>query len=219
MFYAYYSVSTMGSQASQIGVATSSKLDPGTWIDHGSFGLPHSQNYNLIDPAIFQDSDNGPLFLTFGSYWNGIYQTPLETTDLISYSSGGGASLTNIVRNTTVGMDVVEGAIMFKWQTKYYVFFSAGNCCAAPPNLPAPGREYRVMVCRADQVTGPFKDKDGKDCLESGGTLVLGSHGDVYAPGGQGVMVDEGKPVMYYHYGKSGTSFPLSGGARALMRQ
>ena len=44
-------------------------------------------------------------------------------------------------------------------------------------------------------------DKNGKSCTSSGGTLVLGSHGVVYGPGGQGVFDDptEGS-VLYYHY-------------------
>ena len=32
----YYSVSTVGSQDSAIGVATSPSMEPGTWIDHGA---------------------------------------------------------------------------------------------------------------------------------------------------------------------------------------
>lgn len=33
---------------------------------------------------------------------------------------------------------------------------------------------------------------------------MLGTFGDMYAPGGQGIMVDNEMPVMYYHYGKLG---------------
>lgn len=42
---------------------------------------------------------------------------------------------------------------------------------------------------------------NGKACTSSGGTLVLGSHGDVYGPGGQGVFDDPTYgTVLYYHY-------------------
>ena len=60
------------------------------------------------------------------------------------------------------------------------------------------------MVCRSTVPTGPFVDKRGKDCRQGGGELVLASHGDVYAPGGQGVVYDEGVKgvVLYYHYGE-----------------
>lgn len=44
-------------------------------------------------------------------------------------------------------------------------------------------------------------DADGVSCLSNGGTLVLGSHGTVYGPGGQGVYDDpELGPIVYYHY-------------------
>jgi arabinan endo-1,5-alpha-L-arabinosidase len=39
-YYVYYAVSSLGSQNSAIGVATSSSLDSGTWVDHGSLGIP-----------------------------------------------------------------------------------------------------------------------------------------------------------------------------------
>jgi arabinan endo-1,5-alpha-L-arabinosidase len=39
-YYVYYAVSSPGSQNSAIGVATSSSLDSGTWVDHGSLGIP-----------------------------------------------------------------------------------------------------------------------------------------------------------------------------------
>jgi arabinan endo-1,5-alpha-L-arabinosidase len=34
--------------------------------------------------------------------------------------------------------------------------------------------------------------------------MILGSHGKVWAPGGQGVMNDTeaGGPILYYHYGE-----------------
>lgn len=92
----------------------------------------------------------------------------------------------------------------------YYLFFSSGVCCARAfegtynDPLPAPGDEYKIMVCRSTSPTGPFVDDIGRDCATSdGGRLVLGSHGKhVYAPGGQGVLNDSksGRMVLYYHY-------------------
>jgi arabinan endo-1,5-alpha-L-arabinosidase len=199
-YYAFYSVSTLGSQESQIGIATSSSLDPGTWTDYGSLNIPKSRDYNLIDPALYQETSDSSTdaYFTFGSYWNGIYQ--YRMTDLTTYAN---EPLTNIVQNSSANAAVVEGAITFQWMNYYYLFFSSGLCCVMPPNLPLPGDEYKVLVCRSADVTGPYVDEQGRDCLtESGGSTVLASHGDVYAPGGQGVFFDEGsgRTVMYYHY-------------------
>lgn len=88
----------------------------------------------------------------------------------------------------------------------YYMFYSQGACCNAKDQLAPAGDEYRINVCRSEAALGPFVDADGKNCLsENGGTLVLGSHDNVYAPGGQGVYVspEDGKIIMYYHYVKT----------------
>lgn len=39
--------------------------------------------------------------------------------------------------------------------------------------------------------------------------MVLGSQGDIYGPGGQGVMYDEQlkTPIMYYHYMRRTTGY------------
>lgn len=50
---------------------------------------------------------------------------------------------------------------------------------------------------------GPFYDQNGSILTNANaGTLVLGSHDNVYAPGGQSVIRDpvSGRDVMVYHY-------------------
>jgi arabinan endo-1,5-alpha-L-arabinosidase len=194
----------MGSQKSQIGLATSTSLS-GPWTDHGSLNLPLSPTYNLIDPFVFQDAPSDPVYFTFGSYWQGIHQFAYSSPDRMRADYDGTAeAIRPLVTNSTAGAAVVEGATVWKHARFYYLFFSAGLCCNTPPNLAAPGDEYRVAVCRADRVTGPYFDRDGKNCqTQNGGTTILASHGDVYAPGGQGIMtVPGGRDVIYYHYGE-----------------
>ena len=209
-YYIHYSVSTIGSQASQIGLTTSTSLS-GPWTDHGSLNLPLSPTYNLIDPFVFQDSPPDPLHFTFGSYWSGIQQFSLPSHDRLMALDGSltrSEDIGTLITNSTAGAAVVEGGTMYKNDKFYFLFFSVGACCNTPPNLAAPGDEYRVAVCRSESVTGPYVDRDGRSCKDqNGGTTVLASHGDVYAPGGQGVMKlgdgkDGGREVMYYHYGE-----------------
>ncbi|KAI4666940.1 uncharacterized protein J4E88_010361 [Alternaria novae-zelandiae] len=208
-FYCHYSVSRIGLQNSSIGVATSQSLEPGSWQDHGDIGLPLSDKYNLIDPFVFQETPKDPIYFTFGSFWDDIFQVELfPHDDLMAF--GGWAEqnnrINNMVRNSTYGATVAEGAIMWKEKDYYYMFYSVGMCCNTPetPGGLAPeGQVYHVVVCRSEVPTGPFYDQKGKSCLEeNGGTTILASHGDVYAPGGQGVMVnpEDGRTVLYYHY-------------------
>ncbi|EDU47848.1 endo-1,5-alpha-L-arabinase [Pyrenophora tritici-repentis Pt-1C-BFP] len=205
--------SWIGRQDSAIGVATSKSLKPGTWVDHGTVGLPLSKDYNLIDPFIYQEKPDSPIYFTFGSYWNGIYQVELFYHDnLLTF--GGWAQennrISNVIRNTSTNAAVVEGATMHKEKDFYYMFYSVGQCCNIPKNgfigardLAPDGLVYHVVVCRSKAPNGPFQDRDGKSCLnQNGGTTILASHGDIYAPGGQGIMIDprSGRTVMYYHY-------------------
>ncbi|KAH6629694.1 glycosyl hydrolase [Boeremia exigua] len=209
LYYVHYSVSTFGSQVSQIGLATAESLS-GPWTDHGSLNLPQQSTYNLIDPYIFQDQPDDTLYFTFGSYWTGIQQFSLPSHEQLMALDGSIAQVEDIqtiVTNSSAGAAVVEGAVTHKNGGLYYLFFSVGACCNTPPNLAAPGNEYRIAVCRAEAVTGPYVDREGRDCRsQSGGTTILASHGDVYAPGGQGIMTlprddgQEGRDVIYYHY-------------------
>ncbi|EJD36993.1 hypothetical protein AURDEDRAFT_199637 [Auricularia subglabra TFB-10046 SS5] len=72
----YYSVSTIGSQPSAIGVAASPSMEPGTWTDHGAVitSLP-GDLWNSIDPNLV--FNKGIWKLSYDSYWNGMYQIGL----------------------------------------------------------------------------------------------------------------------------------------------
>jgi arabinan endo-1,5-alpha-L-arabinosidase len=208
-YYCHYSVSQLGLQNSSIGVATSVSLKPGSWQDHGNIGLPLSDRYNLIDPFVYQETLESPIYFTFGSFWQGIFQVELfPHDDMRAFGEWAvqNQRISNIIRNDTLGALVAEGATMHKEKEFYYLFYSVGFCCRTPETGLVPDDQvYRVVVCRSETPRGPFYDRNGKSCLEeSGGTTVLASHGDVYAPGGQGIMVhpEDGRTVMYYHYGK-----------------
>ena len=212
-YYLYYSVSTFGAQEmSDIGVATSTTLEPGSWTDHGSIGIPHDKRYNRIDANLYLSGskDSAPL-LAFGSFNDGIFQVPMADPPLRIIE---GSTYTHLQLNST--RRNTEGPYQFRWveqgtqKSSYYLFFSGGACCNKPDELEVQGEEYRISVCRSESPSGPFTDKEGKDCVkENGGTLVLASHGDVYAPGGQGVFWDPEQEavVIYYHYVKPSVSF------------
>lgn len=196
----YYAVSVFGSQASAIGYATSSTMDYGSWTDHGATGIASAagKSYNAIDPALVTAAD-GTYYLNFGSFYGDIYQVAMDSAG--AHPSAGAY---NVAYNSS-GTHAVEGSYMYYRSPYYYLFFSSGSCCGYDASKPAAGDEYAVHVCRSETATGGFVDAAGVSCTEGGGTLVLASHGTVYGPGGQGIMVDtaEGGAVMYYHYGES----------------
>ncbi|KAI0752582.1 glycoside hydrolase family 43 protein [Daedaleopsis nitida] len=208
-YYAYYSVSTFGSQNSGIGLATSSSMDAGTWTDHGLvFGSKTGDSYNAIDGNLVVDEKGAPvltfasihpgLSLSSGSFWANIFQVNLGS-NFQSVTS----SPTQVSFNST-SPQPEEGAFVWKHGSFYYLFFSSGTCCGftGPSSLPPAGNEYKVFVGRSSFAHGPFLDKNGRDLRSTGGTLVLASHGNVYAPGGQSVFTDtkSGKDIFVYHY-------------------
>ncbi|KAI9043887.1 arabinan endo-1,5-alpha-L-arabinosidase [Aspergillus affinis] len=223
-FYCYYAVSFAGCRDSAIGVATSKSPGPGGWTDHGSIVQsgtgPGSANYpynvsNAIDPCVFI-TDTGQGYLTWGSYWTGLWQVPLSK-DLLSVATGeesdarhlayepraifpGRKKPTPLCGDPT-GAHPVEGGFISYHAPYHYLWFSWGKCCKYDPdNLPAPGKEYQIRVGRSLSPRGPFVDRIGRDLVDGGGEVVYGSNRDVYAPGGEGVLTDDGKDILYYHY-------------------
>ncbi|KAL2112937.1 hypothetical protein VUR80DRAFT_6059 [Thermomyces stellatus] len=194
VYYMYYSVSTFGVQNSAIGVAVSDSLDVGTWTDLGSTGVESVEGtpYNAIDPNLI--NAGGTWYMNFGSFWEDLFQVPMN--DPPEQANG----TPNQIAFDPV-TTAVEGVAMFQQGEFYYLFYSKGSCCGYDAELPAPGEEYKIMVCRSDSPTGGFVDANGTPCTEGGGTVVLESHGSVYGPGGQGVYDDPTHgPVLYYHY-------------------
>ena len=209
IYYLYYAVSTVGSQNSDIGVATSSSLAAGSWTDHGSIGIPsNNDSYNRIDPNLFQHDADSPFYLSFGSYWDNIFQVRMQDPPLVI-----DGEIVHLEYNSTVERAPDEGSYQFHQTVDgtdyYYLFFSEGICCNTPTT--DGGNPYRIMVCRSTSPTGGFVDRDGVSCLANGGTEVYAGSAanDVYAPGGQGVVYDSRveSVVVYYHYMKPSVGF------------
>jgi arabinan endo-1,5-alpha-L-arabinosidase len=59
---------------------------------------------------------------------------------------------------------------------------------------------YRIKVGRSTSAQGPFVDKGDKDLIDGGGETVYASNGNVFAPGGQGILTDGFGDILYYHY-------------------
>ncbi|KAI0032151.1 glycoside hydrolase family 43 protein [Vararia minispora EC-137] len=197
----YYSASALGTQNSVIGVATSPSMEPGTWTDHGAVvtSVP-GDVYNAIDPNLI---DWNGLKLSFGSYWNGIYQIGLWPDVWNPASSTPGTHL------ACANGRACEGGFTYKPPSSpyYFFFFSAGiTPLQGATSRPPPGGEYKVLVGRGSGGMGPFYGQLGNDLTldlnPPTGSLVLPSHDNIYAPGGQSIFFDpvSQRDVMVYHY-------------------
>ncbi|HEV2695591.1 MAG TPA: arabinan endo-1,5-alpha-L-arabinosidase [Verrucomicrobiae bacterium] len=181
----YYAVSTMGKMTSAIGLATTPTLDPKDpayhWTDQGIVvRTQEGDNYNAIDPAVFQDTD-GSLWLAFGSYWSGIKLIQLDpaTGKRIAPDS----KLTSLAYN-----DSIEASYLCKHDGYYYLFVNWNACCEGTNST------YNIRIGRSKTITGPYLDKAGKDMLQRGGSVFLPAvNGPLVGPGHAGMLTANGK--------------------------
>jgi arabinan endo-1,5-alpha-L-arabinosidase len=181
-YYLYYCLSTMGRQNSAIGVAVNTTLDPNSsdfkWIDLGMvIRSDTGDDYNCIDPNIITD-DNGDVWLTFGSYWTGIYQRQInpETGLLLEDNEE-----TYHIAERPTSNKAIEAPYLIK-RGEYYYLFTAYN----PMD-----NSYQNRVSRSTSVHGPFYDREGKEALNGGGTEVTKSLSELLMPGHASVFLDE----------------------------
>ena len=190
LYHLYYSVSSFGSQDSAIGLATNPTLDPSDpdyfWTDRGAVieSNPGSP-YNTIDPSIIQTS-NGNVWMTFGSFWNGINLVQLDPT------TGKPPARTVITRIAYNGS--IEAPYIHEHDGYYYLFVNWGACCQGVNST------YNIRVGRSTSITGPYLDQNGVSMVNNGGSLFLGSEGDFIGPGHFSVLEDDGHEWFSYHY-------------------
>lgn len=169
-----YSISTFGKNRSAIGLASSDKPD-GDWRDEGLVVQSRAEDgFNAIDPDLFIDAD-GRLWLSYGSFWGGIRLTelgadtlrPIGETRFIARRKGG-----------------IEAPTMVRHGDWVYLFASYDLCCRGAQST------YNIRVGRARNVTGPYLDRDGKDLMDAGGTVLLSSGTRWKGPGHQDIVGD-----------------------------
>ena len=179
-------------------------MEENNWTDQGSMNVPIAPTAtvtppgssavptpayvrldgSLLAPKRHTHGVTRPHYMVFGSYQIGLYGFPVSD-DLLTIAPGGTVAEIIIDQlnpaspdGTYAAGNKTEGPYMLANGDYIYLFYSIGDCCAPP----AYGGDvvYRVEVCRADpsgDVTGPYFDRDGNDCLTGGvdrpGTIVL----------------------------------------------
>jgi arabinan endo-1,5-alpha-L-arabinosidase len=200
-WHMYYSASTFGSNTSAIGLAVAPS-PAGPWQDRGlvvaTRAGQHSQN--AIDAAVAFDADGTP-WLTYGSFFSGVYILPLDRTSGMPLVDGDLG--TAIARRQQSVEGAVEGAFILRrpGDGRYVLFASYDSLFSS----------YNVRVAVADSITGPYRDLNGRVMTDldaspaSVGTKVLGSHqfdgGTGWlAPGHNSVFTQDGPDGNPEHF-------------------
>ena len=200
-WHMYYSASTFGSNTSAIGLAVAPSPS-GPWRDRGlvvaTRAGQHSQN--AIDAAVTVDADGAP-WLTYGSFFSGIYILPLDRSSGLPLVEGDLGAV--IARRPKSVEGAVEGAfILRRPEDGRYVLFASYDSLFS---------SYNVRVAVADVITGPYRDFHGRVMTDldappaSVGTKVLGSHrfdgGTGWlAPGHNSVLTQDGPDGAPEHF-------------------
>ena len=180
----YYSMSRWGGEWDcGIGVAVS-EHPYGPFLDYAKlFNSKEIDVQNSIDP--FYIEEGGKKYLFWGSH-HGIYGIRLRDD---------GLSILKGEDKVQIAGNGGEGTYIHKRNGYYYLFISTGTCCNGPSST------YKVMVGRAKSLLGPYFDHQGRNMLESAGTVFLQGNDFVAGPGHNSEFItdDNGDDWVLYH--------------------
>ena len=195
----YYACSIFGTINSAIGLVTTPSLTSPTWTDQGKVIQSNDSAHktvdtdltsiNCIDPSVLVDT-NGNVWLSFGSYSDGIMVMQIDPTTgkKLAAPVKVSSSSTSFFSNTE------EGSYLYQRGGFYYLFVNFGGCCAGVDST------YNIRVGRSANVTGPYVDRKGASMIGGGGTMILESTARYIGPGHAAIMNDNGTNWFTYHY-------------------
>jgi arabinan endo-1,5-alpha-L-arabinosidase len=176
-YYLYYCVSAGGKITSAIGVATNNTLDRHSreyrWVDHGMVlqSIPYRDLWNAIDPQLIVAHDGTP-WLAFGSFWAGLKLVKLAPDRVHLAEPQEWRALAKrersvLIDDTEPEPASIEAPFIFRRGDFYYLFVSWDHCCRGVNS------DYKVVVGRARDITGPYVDANEERMDKGGGTLVI----------------------------------------------
>lgn len=196
-YYAYYSVSSFGSQRSVTGVAVNKTLDPASqdykWTDLGLVvdSHPDRDDFNAIDIAVFQD-DDGRAYAVWGSHWGGLKFAEVNP-DTGKFIEKRDRYPTVAARHT--GTRAVEAPFLIRRGDYYYMFVSFDHCCLGAEST------YKIMVGRSKKPEGPYLDFNDRPMTQGGGTLVVANNDNWRGTGhNSAIQSSKGDFIVHHTY-------------------
>jgi arabinan endo-1,5-alpha-L-arabinosidase len=216
-YHLYYAFSVFGKNTSGIALLTNKTLNPHSpdfhWVDKGLvFRSKLEDDFNAIDPNLVID-EKGQAWLAFGSFWGGIKMRRIdEKTGLLSLSDTKLYSLAKRKRPDNPppnppglpgNWQAIEAPFIVHHGDYFYLFVSFDLCCRGTKS------NYKTMVGRSHNVTGPYMDKDGTPMLDGGGSPLLLGNGRWFGPGGESILQQKDSDIIVFHAydGKTGEAY------------
>jgi len=222
-YHLYYAFSVFGKNTSGIALITNKTLDPTSpdfhWKDRGLvLRSALTDNFNAIDPNLVKDGKGG-YWLAFGSFWGGIKMRRIDPStgklsneDTTLYSLAHRKPPLNPPPNPP-GLpgdwQAIEAPFIVRHGDYFYLFVSFDLCCRGTNS------NYKTMVGRSKEVTGPYVDAKSTPMLQGGATPVLLGNGRWFGPGGESIrmgndhgMGDDHDLIVFHAYdSKTGDAF------------
>jgi arabinan endo-1,5-alpha-L-arabinosidase len=190
-YYLFYSLSSFGSQVSSIKVLSTPSLSntTTTWTKLGNaIASTTGDPYNTIDPCPFYDPVQDRLWLTFGSFWKGIYIVELDPSDPTHQ-----VSTPIFLAGGRPGPNAIEGSFVFQHDGYFYLNASVDTCCQGSAST------YKQIIGRSTGIMGPYLDRDGVDLRTYGGTIFTAGADSEIGPGQFGLYSFNGVDRFTYH--------------------
>jgi arabinan endo-1,5-alpha-L-arabinosidase len=194
-YHLYYSVSTFGKNRSVIGLITNRTLEPRSphyrWVDEGLVvASTPDDDWNAIDPNLAFD-DKGNPWLVWGSFWGGIKMRRVDAaTGKLSTSD---TTLHSLASRRPLAPPSIEAPFIVRKGRYFYLFASFDMCCRGKDST------YKIVVGRAQTITGPYLDKDAHPMMQGGGTVLVESTDAWRGPGHPAVLLDRGADLLVFH--------------------
>jgi len=206
-YHLYYAFSAFGKNTSGIALLTNKTLNPKSpdfhWVDRGLVLQSRVEDdFNAIDPNLSLDN-KGQAWLAFGSFWTGIKMRRIDVkTGLLASDDSKLYSLAKRKRPDNPppnppglpgDWQAVEAPFIVHHGNYYYLFVSFDLCCRGTKS------NYKTMVGRSSQVTGPYVDAIGQPLLDGGGTPLLLGNSRWIGPGGESVLQQKDNDILVFH--------------------
>lgn len=202
----YYCVSEFGVRNSAIGYTSTKSIVSGSsgydWTDHGHVfhSAEGKDSYNAIDADVVRDTE-GNYWMAFGSFGLGIQLIKLDAST--GYQASDDKTVYNIARRTSSASGgAEEGPSLIEHKGQYFLFAAWDKCCMQGNDIEK--TTYKTAYGRADNVTGPYKDRAGYTMLNGGGTILLERYGRYVGPGGGEAFQDLNRVRFVHHYYDNG---------------
>lgn len=153
----YYCVSAFGKKSSYIGLAESASPE-GPWTQKGCVVKSNNQTLmNAIDPTVYYDEKKGKQWMTYGSFFGGLYCVELDPLTGLTMDTNNLGHL--VARRANYKKDNLEApeVIYNPSLKKYFIFLSYDPLMTT----------YNIRVGRSDNAEGPFYDYFGKNIADT----------------------------------------------------